>query len=147
MVLVGRQQAYRRLGFEQIEDAEPGIGPLGGLIALLERAGRGLAIAVACDMPYVSPPLLEKLANHPSSAAALAPREAGRWQPLFARFIVTQAIGPAKRRAALGHHSLQGLLDELGTAPLPLGEEELRELRDWDTPKMSPAGECHGRPG
>jgi molybdopterin-guanine dinucleotide biosynthesis protein A len=135
VVLVGRHEAYRSFAFEQIEDAEPGIGPLGGLISLLERAERGLAIAVACDMPYVSPLLVEKLAYHPSVAIALAPKEAGKWQPLFARFQVARALGPARRRAALGHLSLQGLLDELGAETLVLDQAELRELRDWDTPE------------
>ena len=50
-VLVGQNPAYARLGMEQLEDAAPNIGPLGGLLALLERAKSGFAIAVACDSP------------------------------------------------------------------------------------------------
>src|SRR5262252_6153486 len=45
-VLVGQNPAYTSLGIEQLEDAPPDIGPLGGLLALLERAKSGLVIAV-----------------------------------------------------------------------------------------------------
>src|SRR6266550_4205108 len=44
-VLVGKSDAYADLGIESIEDDPPGIGPLGGLAALLARAGGARAIA------------------------------------------------------------------------------------------------------
>jgi molybdopterin-guanine dinucleotide biosynthesis protein A len=133
-VLVGQNDAYAGTGLESIADATTEIGPLGGLIALLERAGSGFALAVACDMPYVSAPLLAKLAHHPGRAPALAPRDGLRWQPLFARFYAPDAIGPARAHAARGAHSLQTLLDALDAAPFPLDSRERHELRDWDTP-------------
>src|SRR5690348_13005990 len=67
-VLVGRHDAYGAIGVTAIADDPPGIGPLGGLVALLKIAGKGHAIAVACDMPFVSLELLQKLATHPSTA-------------------------------------------------------------------------------
>ena len=53
VVLVGDGRAYATLGVAALPDAVVGIGPLGGLLALLrhaERAGAGVAIALACDM-------------------------------------------------------------------------------------------------
>jgi molybdopterin-guanine dinucleotide biosynthesis protein A len=85
-VFVGKSDAYAGLGIEAIEDEPPGIGPLGGLVALLERAKGARAIAVACDMPFVSERLLAKLISHPDGPQALAAKRARAWEPLFARF-------------------------------------------------------------
>ena len=134
VVLVGRHDAYAGVGLEQLADDPPGIGPLGGLIALLSRAGGGDVIAVACDMPFVSGALLEKLAAWAPGAPAVAPRSEGRWEPLFARYSARGALVCARERAARREHSLQGLLDELSAEPLPLRADEIAQLRDWDTP-------------
>jgi molybdopterin-guanine dinucleotide biosynthesis protein A len=135
MVLVGGDDAYAGTGLEQIDDAVAHIGPLGGLIALLERARSGSVVAVACDMPFVSPALLEKLVDHAAGAAAVAPRDAGLWQPLFARYDVPRALVAARENARRARHSLQDLLDTLGASVLPLDSREQHELRDWDTPQ------------
>src|SRR5258706_3170867 len=145
-VLVGRNDAYAGLAIEQLGDDPPGIGPLGGLIALLSRAdslvsGRSGSppadrdvIAVACDMPYVSLALLEKLAAYAPGASAVAPGDSRGWEPLFARYSADVALGRARERAANGQHSLQGLLQDLSVEPLPLTEDEIAQLRDWDAP-------------
>jgi len=133
-VLVGQNPAYTSLGIEQLEDAPPDIGPLGGLLALLERAKSGLVIAVACDMPFVSLALVERLARHPSAAAALAPRADGLWQTLFSRFRVAAALPAAREHVAGKVHSMQRLFDALEATPLELDARERAELTDWDTP-------------
>jgi molybdopterin-guanine dinucleotide biosynthesis protein A len=133
-VLVGRQDAYATLGVEILDDDPPGIGPIGGLVALLARARGRRAIAVGCDMPFVSERLLEKLARAPSSACAVAPKRGDVWEPLFARFEGPRPLEVATRRARAGERALFGVLDELDAEPLVLTEDELAELRDWDTP-------------
>ncbi len=131
-VLVGRHPAYADAGLEVLEDAPPGIGPLGGLIALLERAAGGPALAVACDMPFVSAELVGRLLAAPG-APVLAPRREGLWEPLCARY--DGAVLPvARRRAAAEKYALQGLLADAGATELPLAPHELAQLRDWDTP-------------
>ncbi len=130
-VLVGANDAYAPR--PAIQDEIQGIGPLGGLLALLRRAGSGRALAVACDMPHVSAALVTRLVNAPA-ALAVAPRRAGRWEPLFGCY-GGAAIAIAERRAREGARSLQGLLDELGASELTLSEAEAGELADWDTPE------------
>jgi molybdopterin-guanine dinucleotide biosynthesis protein A len=134
-VLVGRHDAYRELDIDSIADDPPGIGPMGGLVALLARAEQGKAIAVACDMPFVSIELLTKLASHPSQAPIVAPRRGTRWEPLFARYDAPRVIATAREHARTGEHRLQSLLDELGAESLPLDAPELDQLRDWDRPE------------
>jgi molybdopterin-guanine dinucleotide biosynthesis protein A len=136
-VLVGAHDAYAPRTF--IPDAEAGAGPLGGLLALLSHArtaagdsARPWALAVACDMPHVSTSLLARLLDAPD-ATAVAPRREGRWEPMFARYDAVAAYDVARARGARGERSLQGLLDALGAAELPLSTEEATELDDWDT--------------
>jgi molybdopterin-guanine dinucleotide biosynthesis protein A len=126
-ILVGAHEAYANVPIEQIADAAPGIGPLGGLVALLER---GPAIAVACDMPFVSRTLLERLRDFPSDQPIVAPKRDGKWEPLFARYDV-RALELARENARVGKHSLQSLLDVLA-AEMPLSIEEAAELEDRD---------------
>ena len=62
-VLVGAAPAYAGLGLEMIGDDPPGLGPLGGLRALLRAAAGAPVLALACDLPFVSRALLARLAS------------------------------------------------------------------------------------
>jgi molybdopterin-guanine dinucleotide biosynthesis protein A len=134
VVLVGQGEAYATLRLPMVEDEPPGVGPLGGLVALLRHAGAGPALAFACDMPFVSRALVARLLAAPSEAPIVAPRRDARWEPLCARYDPARVLPLARARIASGHHSLQGLLDEAGAAALPLLPDDDAELRDWDSP-------------
>jgi molybdopterin-guanine dinucleotide biosynthesis protein A len=129
-VLVGRQVGYER--WEAIDDDPPGIGPIGGLHALSRRAGDGAVLALGCDMPYVTAPLLRKLILAPA-APAVAPRKTGTWEPLFARYDTSTMIAVLPQRIARHQHSLQSLLSAVAAAELSLTDAERAELGDWDT--------------
>lgn len=134
-VLVGRRPEYADIAAEVLDDAVLGIGPLGGLLALLKRAGDGGAIAIGCDMPFVSLELVARLAGATMESAVIAARRHDRWEPMFARYDARRASAAAARRVGDGQRSLQGLLDVLGAAELPLSADEHRLLDDWDTPE------------
>ncbi len=119
---------------EVVEDAAHDAGPLAGLVALLERARGGRALAVACDMPFVEGALLRRLIDAPG-AGALAPRREGVWEPLFARFDADTALPVARERLARRQLSLQGLLEQLDVTELVLSAAEARQLDDWDRPE------------
>jgi molybdopterin-guanine dinucleotide biosynthesis protein A len=143
VVLVGDARAYVELGLglPALEDEPGGIGPLGGLVALLRHAcdpqeGRGgCALAFACDMPFVSRALVERLLAAPSDAAVVAPRREGRWEPLCARYDAARVLPHAMTLREARDHSLQRLLERAGAVELPLRTHEARELRDWDSPE------------
>ncbi len=125
-----RDDAYRQaLALPEIPDARPGIGPPGGLLGLLSH---GSAIALACDMPFVSRALLERLRDEAPGALALAPRFDGIWEPLCARYDASVRDG-LERAIAAGTRSLQPFLSALPAHELALASRD--ELRDWDTPE------------
>lgn len=134
-VLVGRRPEYAHLAVETLDDEPAGVGPLGGLVALLRRAGSGRCIALGCDMPFVSPALLGVLLASDDGAPAVAARRGGRWEPMFARYDAANALPVARVRVEAGAYSMQGLLDALGAGALLLSPDEQRLLDDWDTPE------------
>lgn len=135
-VLVGARPEYAHVPAVALTDRPPGVGPLGGLSALLEHAApRGAtgALAVACDMPYLDVALVARLLAH-EPAPAVAARRDGRWEPFFARYDVATLRPLVAARLAERRHDLQGLLALAGTVELSLTDEERGSLRDWDTP-------------
>jgi molybdopterin-guanine dinucleotide biosynthesis protein A len=132
-VLLGSGRSYDALGLPRLPDAYEGIGPLGGLIALLRHAGEGDAVVAACDMPHLQEGIVRRLLDAPP-CTAIAPKMAGVWQPMLARFDAKAALPIAVARAEAKRGSLQRLLDELGAQELALSSNEERSLADWDTP-------------
>ncbi len=109
-------------------------GPLGGLAALLARAGDGHAIAVAGDMPFVTAAMVKKLAAS-APRTVVAPRRDGRWEPFFSIWNAAACLPVVRARIAAGSLALQGTLDALGAEELALADDEKANLFDWDTPE------------
>jgi molybdenum cofactor guanylyltransferase len=123
-------------GGARLADDPPHIGPIGGLCSLLAHAGDRPAIALACDLPYVSAELIARLAADASRPAVLAPRdpESGKWQPLFARYDSPRVLPQLRAEVARGARSFQSVLRGLEVAELTLSAAEQAQLRDWDEP-------------
>lgn len=136
--LVGNSAAYSVSGVQRVDDEPQGRGPIGGLRALLEEAQPfgGYALALAGDMPFLTGALVERLILEQRHAAALAPREGSRWQPLFARYASSEVLAAVDAVLARGDTALQSVLCELGAraAELELSESERAALIDWDRP-------------
>jgi molybdopterin-guanine dinucleotide biosynthesis protein A len=131
-VLVGRREDVPAIA-EVVDDAAIDAGPLGGLVALLDRARGDHAIALACDMPFIGEALLRRLIDAPP-AIAIAPKRAGRWEPLFARYDADRAITIARERLHRRELAMHALLDALAATELAIDETEARQLDDWDSP-------------
>jgi molybdopterin-guanine dinucleotide biosynthesis protein A len=139
LVLVGASHGYDALGLSSIADEPPGVGPLGGISALLRFAratGRPHALAFACDMPYVEASLIERLAHTAPDALAVAPREGELWSALAARYSVA-ALPELEATLARGERAVQRFLARLGPRAVELELEpgELQTLADWDSPE------------
>jgi molybdopterin-guanine dinucleotide biosynthesis protein A len=144
VVLVGRREEYAAVDLPTLDDDPPGVGPLGGLLALLkhaQRAGREHALLLACDMPSVSSALVQRILTA-APAAVVAPRrddaQGGLWEPLCARYEPDRVLPIALRRLADGRHALQPLLVEASATPLSLSRAEAAQMQDWDVPADVP---------
>lgn len=139
MVLVGQAEPYVELGLTVLADDPPGIGPLGGLRALLrhaEQVGASGALALACDLPYLGVGLVRRLAAEAPDADFVAPRDGVLWHTLVARY-GPGALGAVEATIAAGDRALQRVVGRLGERAIELSVDaaERAELRDWDTPE------------
>jgi molybdenum cofactor guanylyltransferase len=122
----------------QIADRVPDSGPLGGLDAALQACRADALIVVACDMPFVSAPLLRHLAwlaSDQPDVQVVVPRTKRGYHPLCA--VYTRACAPviaghlAERRLKLVE--LLDVLNQSGRGRLRLvTEAELGVFGDPD---------------
>lgn len=98
--------------------------PLLGVLTALERAGGRDVIVLACDLPLLTPALLQGLAV--KATGTTVPRAAGQLQPLAARY-AGEAIEPVRRGIA-AERSVTEVIREL--SPVILEEDRLRTFGD-----------------
>lgn len=120
----------------RIADRPAGIGPLGGLSALLTYVQAPHALALACDMPFVDAAILQRLLTAPA-ADVVAPRdpESGKWSPLCARYDTAGCRAIVRRAIDDGVRSFQACFARLTVSELVLSAQERARLRDWDRPE------------
>jgi molybdopterin-guanine dinucleotide biosynthesis protein A len=95
-----------------IADQFPGRGPLAGLHAALREAQGDATIVIACDMPYVSAPLLGHLLALTRAADAVVPRTERGYHPLCAAY-TPACLAPAAARLASGRLKMIDLFEDV----------------------------------
>jgi molybdopterin-guanine dinucleotide biosynthesis protein A len=101
--------AWLERGLEAVADEIPGCGALGGIYTAIVRSPRERTIVIACDMPYVSLPLLRHMAS--LNADIVIPRSGRGLEPLCAIY-ARSCAGAIRQRLERG---------ELEAAKLPEG--------------------------
>ncbi len=121
--LVGPRARYGGLGWPLIEDALPGEGPAGGLLAALSNtSGRGLI--AACNMPWLTMEVLHSLIEHESQADVVASRSDRGVEPLCA--VYDRRCLPALRAAFDGgERALHRILGRLEVEEWPIADPRL----------------------
>lgn len=71
--VVGDRTTYHRFGVPVVADGFPDAGPLGGIATALRSAAHDDVLIVACDMPFLSRPLLRAMADLPREYDVLVP--------------------------------------------------------------------------
>ncbi len=94
--------------------------PLTGVVAALERAS-GPIVALACDMPFVTPGLIARLAAAHGVAAPPGEAFPARYEP---------AALPALRAGLAREAPVRATLAGLGAAAVAAGEHELTGIND-----------------
>jgi molybdopterin-guanine dinucleotide biosynthesis protein A len=129
------------LDWPQICDEHQDAGPLAGLCAALAQAPTSWIFALATDMPFFEPKLIELLAARRAGYDAVVPVVGGHPQPLAAFYATS---GLAVVRALLddddGRRSLRAALERLNVcyvdeSQLLVADPRLRSFFDLDTPQ------------
>lgn len=114
--------AHAGSGVPVIADETPGAGPLGGIATALAHSDQPYTLVVACDMPFLTLPFLQRLVERADGVdMALAQTEDG-YQPLCAVY-ARDILPKVRARLQAGRLDVVGLVRELRTAVI--GPEEL----------------------
>lgn len=84
LITTGQLQDYDFLGVRLVPDDVADGGALAGLRTALAAARGEVVLVVACDMPFLSRPLLEYLLSQGGRAQVVVPRRSGEFEPLHA---------------------------------------------------------------
>lgn len=110
-------------GLENIADAHPQWGPLAGIEAALGNSHSEHCLIVACDLPFVTAKLFERLIGLADHWDAIVPMQSdGRPQPLCAIYRRTPCLAVARKAIADGEHSPRALLDQIQTRYVSFAE-------------------------
>jgi molybdenum cofactor guanylyltransferase len=114
-------------------ERHPGRGPLAALVAGADAARVATPVVLlACDLPFVTRDLLQRLAAWPGATSVVPVDREGELQPVCARYSV-DAVARARKLLADGERSLRRLLDEGELTVLETDDD--RSLVDVDTPE------------
>lgn len=130
LVVGGLPDRFDRTGIRVVPDRLPGAGALGGIYTALCEAATPHVLVMAGDLPFVSPEVLERLAELAGRTVdAAVPRTADGLQPLCA--VYARRIGNRVRRhIESGHLKVQDLLAAV----------RVRELGPGDIASLDPTG-------
>ncbi|MPZ15242.1 MAG: NTP transferase domain-containing protein [Chloroflexi bacterium] len=121
VLLVGGDPArFAGLGLAArcVGDAVPGAGPLAGILGALEETRNDACLVTACDMPFVTAPVLGAMAAQPRGYAVLAYPAANGFEPLLA--IYTRAcVEPLRSALAARELHARRFLDRVETRVVP----------------------------
>ncbi len=119
VTILGDPGLYGRFGWPILADAEPDLGPIGGLLTALEHTRAEWNVLVACDMPDVSPTLLRELLRKTIRARGrcVAPFTEGGFEPLCAVY-KRNALPEVRLAIAEGRLKMRDLLPLLDAVPV-----------------------------
>jgi molybdopterin-guanine dinucleotide biosynthesis protein A len=127
---LGQDRRYADLGVPVIPDALPGAGPLGGLYTALVDARHDAVIVLACDLPFVTTALLQRLVIEAwplDEIDAVVPRTARGIEPLCAVY-AKRCTGTVRKRIHRSDFRMADLIAELRVREL--GPEVLAPYDD-----------------
>ncbi|MBL9139016.1 MAG: molybdenum cofactor guanylyltransferase [Verrucomicrobiales bacterium] len=107
----GRADAnYSAFGLPVLPDATPGMGPLPGILAALKSSTAPLVLALAVDLPFMQPEVLEILLARCDEWTGVVPAVDRRLESLAA-FYPTAAASVASRMLKHGMRSMRAFVE------------------------------------
>jgi len=126
LITTNLPQDYSFLGLRLVADLVPGVGALAGLHTSLAAARWDSVLVVACDMPFISRPLLEHLVGLAPQADLVIPRHGDKYEPLHAVYNRRNCLPALENALAAGSNRLISFLPQVKV--LPVEESELTRL-------------------
>jgi molybdenum cofactor guanylyltransferase len=134
LVVTNSPDLYAFLGLPMVGDVFPHGGSLGGIYSGLRAVPGDHALCVACDMPFVSAPLLAHLAGRAGEADVVIPDAEGKLQALHAVYART-CLPAMERRLQAGQLKIARLFDDVQVVRVPT--DEVARFADPDAAFMN----------
>ncbi len=138
VLVIGRDtRGLTSLDAEVLTDGRPERGPLVGLATGLAASDAPWCFVAACDMPFLNPKVIDRMADYVGGCEVVVPRLNGHVQPLHA-FYSRMCLPHVEELLGSGDPSLKALLSRcdvrvLEGSSLVSGDSELLSFRDLDT--------------
>jgi molybdenum cofactor guanylyltransferase len=139
---------YAALGARVVPDLNRHVGALGGIQAAIAQSAHEHCLVVACDMPFLSLPLLRRMADEPRDYDVLVPLIPGEsrqrddglvYQTLHAIYS-KRCLPPIEMRIEEGRKQVVGFFDDvrvrtLDGAEISRWDPDLRSFFNANTPE------------
>ena len=134
-----------RQGARLVADVVPGSGPLGGIHAALTHSAADAVCVIACDMPYVTAGLVERLFKQLTDADIVVPQTDRGYHPLCAVY-GRGCLDPIARRLADNKLTVMDLFADVRTRVVTLVNADRRLVANVNTPEEFAALHGHDKP-
>jgi molybdopterin-guanine dinucleotide biosynthesis protein A len=148
LVVANEQERYALFGARVVPDLHPQVGALGGIQAAITWSAHEHCLVVACDMPFLSLPLLRRMASEPRNYDVLVPLLPGEsrqradglvFQTLHAIYS-KRCLPFIEKRIAEGKRQVVGFFEDVRVRTLDVAEvvrldPELRSFFNANTPE------------
>jgi len=140
LVVANDQARYASLGARVVPDIHHQVGALGGIQAAIAWSTHEHCLVVACDMPFLSLPLLRRMADEPRDYDVLVPLIPGEsrqrgdglvFQTLHAIYS-KQCLPFIEKRIAEGNKQVVGFFEDVRVRTL-----DAAEIACWDPAMQS----------
>lgn len=122
-----------RDGWDCVGDRRAGMGPVGGVEAVLRHVGSGQVLFLTCDMPLVDAELLRLLVHDADGGNACFTYE-GSDCPFPCLLSALAATEATRLLDEDGPHSMRSLFRRLDMRRVPLPEAQARKLANANRP-------------
>src|SRR5215210_4181190 len=135
IIVADDQPRYATLGTRVVPDLNRHVGALGGIQAAITWSAHEHCLVVACDMPFLSLPLLRRMADEPRDYDVLVPLIPGEsrqrgdglvFQTLHAIYS-KRCLPFIEKRIAEGRKQVVGFFDDVRVRTL-----DVTEVTRWD---------------
>ncbi len=127
VIITNNPEEYQHLRYSLLEDEEPGLGPIGGILTALKHSNYDKNFIIACDMPFPEKKLIELLLQKSEHNDITVIRDGSYFEPLFAVYD-KQCISAIEVYLKNGGKKITGFYDDVKLAVQPIDVELARTV-------------------
>jgi FdhD protein len=139
IIVTNSPELYREIGCRKVPDIYYAQGALAGVHSGLAHAKTGGIFVVGCDMPFVSPAVVQKICAHADEGDLVIPHSSSGHEPLHA-FYSKECLPAMEQVLDAGQKRIMLVFDQVKLIELPASEvrqldPEEKSFQNINTPE------------